>query len=51
MDEFYPEKNPFEPKTTGGDETGDMTEMNNFTSTSHRLGSEDVTNPYRDRTH
>ena len=48
-----PEKNPFDTRTEnpGYDETGEMNEMDRFPPTSSRRGSEDITNPYRHRTH
>ena len=48
-----PEKNPFDTgaENPGYDETGEMNEMDRFPPTSSRRGSEDITNPYRHRTH
>ena len=48
-----PEKNPFDTGTEnpGYDETGEMNEMDRFPQTSSRRGLEDITNPYRHRTH
>ena len=48
-----PEKNPFDTGTEnpGYNETGEMNEMDRFPPTSSRCGSEDITNPYRHRTH
>ena len=45
MDEFDPEKNPFDSGTDnpGYDETSEMTEMDRFPPTSSRRGSEDIT--------
>ena len=49
MDEFDPAKTNFFGSgvdNPGADETG---EIDHFTSTSSRRGSEDITNPYHDR--
>ena len=48
-----PEKKPFDTGTEnpGYNETGEMNEMDRFPPTSSRCGSEDITNPYRHRTH
>ena len=49
-----PEKNPFGTGTDnpGYDEIGEMSQMTDrFPPTSSRRGSEDITNPYRHRTH
>ena len=53
MDIDDTEKNPFDTgaENTGYDETGEINEMDRFTSSSSRRGSEDINNPYHHRTH
>ena len=47
------EKNPFDTGTEnpGSDETGEMNEMDRFLPSSSRRGSEDINNPYHNRTY
>ena len=47
------EKNPFDTgaENPGYDETGEINEMDRFPSSSSRRGSEDINNPYHQRTY
>ena len=53
MDIDDTEKNPFDTgvENPGYDETGEINEMDRFSSSSSRRGSEDINNPYHHRTH
>ena len=53
MDIDDTEKNPFDTgaENTGYDETGEINEMDRFSSSSSRRGSEDINNPYHHRTY
>ena len=51
--EIDPEKNPFDTGAVnpGYNETGEITKMKRFPTTSSRRGSEDIINPRHHRTH